>query len=235
MLLIASSDFTKIAEEESADIISDNLLQFSTSEPAEESPYLEGFARGWITLNRTLGEARLFGTGRDFGYLKPIFRANRLKSFRLEYDERLRIAEDDDLILRALAAGLRYFYEPSQTYLYRRHSSSTSHRLSISNAAAMCAASAEAIERYHAMPVGRLLKERHRALVRGLAFVRLVDAIKGKRWLECMRIAIAHPNAVPLLRMPVAAALSRKREPPSPHASGSEPLAAGKQDSRAPL
>ena len=159
-------------------------------------------------LKSYLKEARLFGSGRDFGYLKPIFRKERLKALQLEYDERLRIAEDDDLILRALASGLRYWYEPTETYLYRQHSSSTSHRLSSANAAAMCAASAELLARFNNMP-GRLLHKRHSSLVRGWAFIRLVDAIKEKQWMECLRIAAAHPNAIPLLRMPLAAALTR--------------------------
>jgi succinoglycan biosynthesis protein ExoO len=199
----------KIGEEEGADIVADNLLQFTADDPASRTPYLTGVERGWLSLQTYLKEARLFGGGRDFGYLKPVFRAEPLRTLKLEYDERLRIAEDDDLALRALAAGLRYWYEPIESYLYRRHSSSTSHRLTVENAKAMCAASSGLVERLGDGSAGRLLRARHAALVRGWAFVSLVDAIKEKHWLDCARIAVTHPNAIPLLRMPLAAALSR--------------------------
>src|SRR3954452_13087554 len=76
---------TRIADEKGADIVSDNLVQFS-ADAKSGIPYLSGVARGWLTLETYLGEARLFGSGRDFGYLKPVFRGERLKASGLEYD-----------------------------------------------------------------------------------------------------------------------------------------------------
>lgn len=61
------------------------------------------------------------------GYLKPVIRRRALAGLR--YDEALRIGEDFDLLLRTALSGARIFAVPEALYLYRRHSTSTSHRL----------------------------------------------------------------------------------------------------------
>lgn len=200
---------TAVAERIEADAIADNLVTFAEDNMASARLHLAGATPGWISAGDYLRQGLLFGSGRDYGYLKPIFRAERLRALGVAYNEQLRIAEDDDLMVRALIGGLKYWLEPTQTYFYRRHSNSTSHRLSAANARAMCEASAELIARAQASPQLELLAKRHRALRRGLAFVELVEALKRKSWSEAVRIGFHEPSALPLLRMPIRAALGR--------------------------
>ena len=66
---------------------------------------------------------------KSFGYLKPLIRSDVLGSLR--YDETLRVGEDFDLYSRVLLGGADFLVLPDPTYLYRRHSGSISHRLSV--------------------------------------------------------------------------------------------------------
>ena len=54
---------TRIAEDEGADIVSDNLMQFLADDPASETPYLAGVMRGWLTLQSYLKEAGCSAAG----------------------------------------------------------------------------------------------------------------------------------------------------------------------------
>lgn len=195
-----------------ADIVSDNPVLVAEDNPDRASAYLPDARMRWIGAPEYMLEGRLFHRGRDYGYLKPVFRAEALKAKGLSYDERLRIGEDDDLMLRALLAGLRYWLEPLQAYFYLQHSASTSHRLSIADATAMCTASFELIQHHLQSPYSPLLRKRHRALERGLALLRLIDALKRNRWNEFARIAVRDPTVLPLLRIPLGAA-ARKFSP----------------------
>lgn len=203
------------AEAVGADIIADNLLVFDDAAPGRATLFLDPpRASGWISLADYLGETLMYRSGANFGYLKPLFRTAALHGAGLGYDERLRIAEDDDLIVRALLAGLRYWLEPGAGYGYRRHQSSVSHRLSRANAGAMMAVSGELVAAAAAgQPphITRALAARHAAMRRAWAFAGLVDALKARRLPQAATIAMADPAAIGLLRMPLGAALARLR------------------------
>ena len=64
-----------------------------------------------------------------------VIRAERLRDVR--YDEALRIGEDYDFVLRLLLDDARMVVVPEPLYLYRRHSASVSHRLSVDDMKAM--------------------------------------------------------------------------------------------------
>ena len=203
------------AETHGADIIADNLLLFDDVEPHGAALFLPATcATGWISLLDYLGETVMYRDGANFGYLKPLFRIAALRSAGIAYDARLRIAEDDDLVVRALMAGLRYWLEPTTGYGYRRHPGSTSHRLSAANAAAMLVASGDLIAASAAArpaAVTEALAVRHAAMRRAWAFACLVDALKARQWRRATAIAMADPAAISLLRMPAGAALHRMR------------------------
>ena len=120
------------------------------------------------------------------GYLKPLFCVGFLRRHALSYDPRLRIAEDYDLVARALAAGARYLFLPRPTYFYRRHANSTSHRLSAADLTGMLATS-------ESLAIGgdRVLHEavarRRRGIRSALAHSRAIGALKGGRALAAVR------------------------------------------------
>lgn len=197
------------AELRGTDIIADNPILFDEAEPSRARRLL-GFAEpGWIPLESYLAETRLFARGRDYGYLKPVFRTAALHRDGLAYDERLRIAEDDDLIVRALLTGLRYWFESTPGYGYRRHDGSTSHRLSLANASSMATVGAELADRFSEHPSATALKRRAAAFGRAQSFVRLIDALKRRDAGQVLEIAMRSPQMLPLLRMPFQAALKR--------------------------
>ena len=206
---------TRQAAEVGADIISDNLVSFENGDPRTASPYLALGKSGWLTVERYLAQGALLGNEPDFGYLKPLFRAKAFRDHELRYDERLRVAEDDDLVLRALLAGLRYWLEHAEGYLYRRHGESISYRLLPTHALSMLKVSTERLARLESATHRRALQSRHEAIRRGLGFVLLVEALKARHPWKAAKIALKYPTSLPLLRLPIGAAF-RRLVPASP-------------------
>lgn len=115
----------------------------------------------------------------DLGYTKVVIRRAALGSLR--YDPGLRVGEDYDLCLRLLLRGLRFVLVPLPTYLYRRHSVSLSHRLSVGALQSLIRAHRTALKD---LPpddarLARAMAQRGRMLERALDYEELVEAIKG--------------------------------------------------------
>lgn len=199
-----------------ATMIADDLLVFDQDRPDAVAGHLDARRRSgdqWITLADYLDETRMYGRRPNLGFLKPVFRLDWLRDTGLRYDARLRIAEDDDLVLRALAAGARYRLVPRPMYFYRKHGSSISHRLSPANADKMLAAA----DRQRLVLEGKgpavqaAWRGKYGALRRAWGFARFVDALKRRDAVGAMRAARAAPGALLLLRQPIAAVLGRMR------------------------
>ncbi|MDB5683354.1 MAG: epsH [Sphingomonas bacterium] len=203
------------AEQAKADMIADDLLVFDGSAGEAARRFLDparAAAPGWIGLERYFAETRMFGRTPDLGFLKPMIRADFLRAHGIRYDESLRIAEDDALIVRLLLAGARYWLLPEPLYHYRKHASSISHRLSVDHVDRMMAAGERLKEVVRASGRGAAaLAPRHRALRRAWAFTHLVEHLKHRRLGSAMRLALRHPTMLPLLRMPIAGALRKLR------------------------
>ncbi|WP_232495437.1 glycosyltransferase family 2 protein [Novosphingobium kaempferiae] len=158
------------------------------------------FAQGptWQTA-RNIGPAEFVRRGmigaRDIslGYLKPLFDLTFLRRHAIVYDERLRIGEDFDLVLRAMLAGARYRFMPQATYCYRKHSGSTSHRLTSPDLRALLDAT-----RAYSAHDGHLA-EQLRARVENLEGARrqveALDASRNGRLIEAIRLVAPHRDA----------------------------------------
>ncbi|EIZ78459.1 glycosyl family 2 [Novosphingobium sp. Rr 2-17] len=131
------------AHARSAHIVAANMVSFSTNADRLSSwlfadggawtqPHRIGLA-DYVRANSAAGDAV------SAGYLKPLFDMAFLRSHAVQYDVRLRIAEDYDLVARLMDRGASFEYLPEPTYFYRRHSSSTSHRHSVKDLSAMLA------------------------------------------------------------------------------------------------
>ncbi len=198
------------AEARGADLIADNLAVFEGDGEIAARSYLPASTKGkWLTLNDYLDGARMFSGGADYGYLKPIIRMERLRAAGIQYDARLRVAEDDDLVVRMLLDGFRYWIAPELTYGYRRHDQSTSHRLSSRNAHAIVASSAALLADTAGHPASARLAARHRRFERAAGFSDLIDALKNRDIAAAVAVAFAQPSALPLLRLPLMARLGR--------------------------
>jgi succinoglycan biosynthesis protein ExoO len=199
-----------IAEQQQADIIADNLVLFDGAGTPTASFFLNpDTPPGWLSVEAYLARTVIYEGDADLGYLKPLFRLASLRASGIGYDEKLRIAEDDNLIVRLLLAGQRYWLEPSPGYGYRRHSGSTSHRLTVANCAAMADANAGLVAAGLPDSVRQGLARRQRALEAALGFEKLVAALKAGDLRRAVSVAAACPSCLPLLRMPIAARLGR--------------------------
>lgn len=181
------------------EIYAANMVEFQSDRSGLRAGlFADGEA--WRTVRRIGLEEFLAGSmfgsrGVSLGYLKPLFDMAFMRRYALHYDERLRIGEDFDLVLRAMIAGGRYRYLPRPGYYYRRHAASTSHRLSRQDLESLLAALDGVDARVAAGPAKHLLAGRRVNLAGALHHLDAIAAIKGRQWLRALRIAVGNPVA----------------------------------------
>jgi len=192
-----------------ADMISDDLVIFG--EGLEHS-YLLGMERtaGPLELDAYFRNSQLFSSRPNFGFLKPMIRREVVQREKLRYDPRIRIGEDDELVVRLLAKGYRYFLVSDAMYKYRKHGSSISHRLSVKNARKMLETESniQTLIGKDAASSETYLK-RLASVKNAVAFVESVDQIKTKHLVGCVKTLLHRPAAILLYRMPIIAAFER--------------------------
>lgn len=199
------------AKRQDADMVADDLLLFG--EGMADSRFLStNWPRtgAWMTFERYLSESVLFGKAPNPGFLKPIFHRKLFADHSMRYNPQLRIGEDDELVMRMLHAGARYWIVPEPGYRYRKHEASISHRLSPANCARMIAAETELRQRFEAS--GALPKAYHKrwsALLHAQAFVCSIDHLQNRRFLAAAKTLLAQPSALRLYRMPITARFQR--------------------------
>ena len=199
-----------------ADIVADDLLMFDNDHSATPQTLLRGrWARDpfWLDMERYIRMNIFFGRGPVLGYLKPVVRSSLLAEANVHYDERLRVAEDFDFVLRLLHFGARFRVYPLLLYFYRRHSGSISHRLTPAVIGAIKTVDRERSERLRLADkkVAAAMKSRTRSIDTALAFDRLVDAIKRRDLIAVGLIVMQAPQALMLLRHPIVARLNKLR------------------------
>jgi succinoglycan biosynthesis protein ExoO len=175
-----------------ADIIADDLLLFfeDGSEPRlmladDQDTMFEVKPRQWI-LSGVHGSPPL-------GYLKPLIRTDVLRDRR--YDEKLRIGEDYDLLLRLLLDGAGMFVLPEPYYLYRRHNGSISHRLKPSDLRAMIDQQVALTRRITDLPpeLSSAFTARLSQLRSGLSYEELVASLKARRLPTALSLLARNP------------------------------------------
>jgi len=211
------------ARADSADIVVDDLLIFSETGPNPPRPLFHGRlakAPQWIDLAWLVRSNRLFGAEPALGFTKPLIRRAALEQAGLRYDETMPVAEDYDLLARLLLAGLRMRAYPDLTYFYRKHSSSISHRLDLWRLEAMQANAARFRAAAGGDPAVAAAQDlRDASLDDAVAFTRLITALKARRPLQALNIALARPGGALLLRTTLAdkvAGWLRARRPERP-------------------
>lgn len=200
-----------LAEQRDAQIVADNLTQFG--EGIDDTIMFDiapvGGARV-LDLEDYLARSRMFGKQANPGYLKPMIRRDAIARTGLRYNQQLRIGEDDELIIRALSAGLTYWISGYAGYRYRRHDQSISHRLSLANLEKMVEAE-RMIAKALPLRIARQAAYRGRwtALMRARAFTRSVEALKRKQPVSAALEIARYPSAIMLYSMPIKARLHR--------------------------
>jgi succinoglycan biosynthesis protein ExoO len=118
----------------------------------------------------------------------------------LQYDLRLRIAEDYDLVARALAAGARYRFLPAPTYFYRRHAASTSHRQCVADLSGMLRAADAAATGSSDPELLKAVAMRTAGIRSASRHATALDALKARRPLQAARALGADGGAWRLMR-----------------------------------
>jgi glycosyltransferase involved in cell wall biosynthesis len=213
------------ANQDGADIVADDLLIFDSDHVADPSTLLKGkWARVpfWIDISAYVRVNHLYGPGPSLGYLKPVIRSGLLAGSPGPYDERLRIGEDYNLIVRLLLRGAKYRIYPELSYFYRKHPSSISHRLNkdvlttLKNADLVLFRGTPNTDR----KLSAVIRARFQSIETALVFETLLDSLKTKSYFNALRTICADPRVLYLLKFPIVARLSRlgrlatKHKPP---------------------
>lgn len=203
-----------VADAIDADIVGDDLLVFDDDDRIPPETFFRGprARQGrWVAMADYLRETALYGRMPNLGFLKPLIRRELIAAKAIRYDERLRIAEDDDLVIQLLRAGARYRTVPEAGYFYRKHGSSISHRLSLANVEAMMRAGDRLAADLDDAPadIRRALARRNRAIRAARGFTRAIEALKARRPVAAVRLVLGSPGAIALFRMPIAARLAQ--------------------------
>lgn len=195
-----------------ADIVADDLLLFFEDGSAPRLMLGEGAQRSFLVSTERWVLAGTDGSP-ALGYLKPLISAERLRAVR--YDEGLRIGEDFDLILRLLLEGTRMLIVPEPFYLYRRHSGSISHRLSVPDMEAMVGRQKALVGAFGPLD-GRIeaaFRQRLSGLEQGLAYERLVASVKARRLGSALALVARNPGHVGRLWSSFAEGRQRRGAP----------------------
>ncbi len=203
-----------LAEREGADIIADDLLVFQDGRPEQTRRLLEGRrgrAPDWVSLADYIRETAVAHRRANLGYLKPVLRLDRWRASGVRYDETMRIAEDSDLVMRLIRAGLSFRIEPDLGYFYRKHDQSISHRLGARTLSAMVQAEDRFRSNLDNPPanVRRALDASRTGLKDAVAFDALMQALKDRRPGRALAAAIGRPSAAWLLKDPISVRLER--------------------------
>jgi succinoglycan biosynthesis protein ExoO len=199
------------AEASGAEVCADDLLVFGSDTRPSGLLSMRQRQLACVTLSEFIASNEIFSKEPAIGYLKPVIKRSFLEAHKINYDTSLVIGEDYDLLARVLACGAKFRLVDCLGYFYRKHASSTSHRLSPNDLLAMIRADDRLRATLKEIPpqLSRAFDGRTASIKRALEFDNLITALKTRAWGKAARVMLRSPNVVPLLAMPAAARLSR--------------------------
>jgi succinoglycan biosynthesis protein ExoO len=209
-----TSSLIALAEERGADLVADDMIVFFEDQGELVSvkrflPPSMSQRSFEISLADYLRPSTVIRSAPELGYLKPIIKASSLGALR--YNTQLRIAEDDDLVIRLLLKGAKYCVSDRALYFYRKHSSSISHRLSLANIDLMLKANTGLASTFTEIgpPVSHFWTSRRQKLIQRAAFTKWVTAVKAKDYWLAVRLFLQSPSLALWLHGPIGAATKR--------------------------
>jgi succinoglycan biosynthesis protein ExoU len=196
--------FSRMLAEDDWDFVADNIA-FVEAEMAARAPQqLDRFADRPVFLDLVAfidGNISKRGVRRgEIGFLKPVMRRSFLDTHRLRYREEMRLGEDYDLYVRALANGARYKVIHSCGYgaVVRGDSLSGSHRTD--DIRKLYEADLAILASGTLTPEGAAAVRRHESHVRGKYELRhFLDVKKQKGPAAALTYALTHPAAIPAI------------------------------------
>ena len=199
-------------DQQHADLVADNLwCDDGSARTLHIAETLDG-ASERISLAELYRAAVMYAGGREYGYLKPLFRRAFLQTHGLGYDTDLAIGEDFQLVAECLVRGAAYLRIRSAGYVYTRRAGSLSHRLSPGQLEAISTADGDFLGRFadRLSPAeAAAVTARRRSVDTAAAFNRIVHALKTRDLGAAVVEALRHPASLGLFRMPIQAQIER--------------------------
>jgi succinoglycan biosynthesis protein ExoO len=199
------------ARQDGALVIADNQT-ICSADLAPQSQFIDDHCAAElreVDLAGFIDSSRLYARRPDLGFLKPLIERRLIARSGARYDESLRIGEDFHFLVSVLATGATLHIEPEPLYLYRKHGSSISHRLSPAVIESMIRADRHVRAELHGHPAAvRAMSRRIEGLKSWATHEQVMDAAKRGRWGEALSAAAIRPHAWPLMSRPLRDRLS---------------------------
>jgi glycosyltransferase involved in cell wall biosynthesis len=217
-----------LAGETGADIIADNQVLFDSAPQRNPRLLLPDGGPGRVDVAAMVQANVLRWKGGSLGYLKPVIRRDFLDRSNVRYDERLRIGEDYDFLLRLLAAGADLRVAPQPLYFYRKHPGSISYRMTADDLDQMRRADA-AFRRDHPAADAQTLAALDRRAVsidNVDGFLAAIEALKARRLGEAIPTMLRRPAVAALVLRAMGEGIARRvrrRARPAAPEAGAEP------------
>lgn len=183
-----------IARLTSAEMVADNLHLIRDG---EASPWGTLINEIGITLthNQTISAADFIKIDR-FGLLKPLFKRAFLKQYSIKYDSALSIAEDFWLDLECLIHGATFVVTPEPYYFYRSRQVSLVKQNRLKSLLQYCKKTEELLDQplINCNPeISAILLENLKSFKRELAYQKVVDPIRRRKWLASIAAMVQNP------------------------------------------
>jgi succinoglycan biosynthesis protein ExoU len=137
---------------------------------------------------------------RELGFLKPLMRRSFLDRHALRYDEAMRLGEDYDLYVRALAAGARFRLIPAAGYVSVMRGDSLSARHGRNDLAALEAADQRLLATARLSPEEQRIVRAHAFSTRKkIAWIDFIENLKAKRLAAAAGLVLRDPRLAPSL------------------------------------
>lgn len=196
--------FSRMLAEDDWDFVADNIA-FVDSETVTRAPeQLDRFPDSPLFLDLVAfvdGNISRRGVRRgEIGFLKPVMRRSFLDAHKLRYREEMRLGEDYELYVRALANGARYKVIHSCGYgaVVRGNSLSGSHRTD--DIRKLYEADRAILASCKLTPEGEAAVRRHESHIRGKYELRhFLDVKRQSGPGAALGYALANPGAVPAI------------------------------------
>jgi succinoglycan biosynthesis protein ExoO len=194
-----------LAEEDHLDIVADNFVHFWDDRSAAPELHLD------LSRPITFDSVDLIENANKCGYLKPVFRSERLGHIR--YNEQLYLGEDLDYYLRALVTGAMLRVYPAPGYFYRKHrrlESSATQRKKVEGMLISSIAFRNEFAKSGRLSIACKNRENELRLI--VNYLDLVDLVRNREFVKAVYFILKNPSTLRRLNASIRMRLKGSRE-----------------------
>lgn len=186
----------QLAYQENADMIADDLYLIKDGEEHPWSTLIKESEESISTIKQIepvyFVATDVYGKqGLHLGISKPLFKREFLIREDIQYDATIKVAEDFWLALTCLVRGARFFLVPEPYYFYLARLDSLVYTDKVIRLAQNCEATLTFIDKEKIQSRSPYLQDallaNYQILKRHLAYYRVVEPLKKKKWLTGLR------------------------------------------------